>query len=378
MRIVRFIEAGTLVCSILQSIAAIAVEPPALPGTRARSGGSCITFSPDSKLLVVNATSDNSLPGLNVYDVQSRAVIQSLPLPGGGGRMFYCLAICFSGDGKWLAAGGQLDRSNDFYIWDTANWECHTFALPDKKIRGIQAIALSRNGSRLAASCGDSDHQTVFLFDREGELIVRFALPGFCRSLRFVDDDKSLVCAVQKPIKKNREFDALCVQTWSLDGPRKTGERENLVMWDMPRLRALARDGSGVGVHQFVLSPDGSAVAASAWRDISAFSLASGRGGNLGVHDLNCTALAISADNKTLASGGHWSGGIWLWDLTSGQQQKKLMFTPQPPDMATGIDPTWERGTCFGIALSPDGQFAAATTANGGKDNSIFLWKIEP
>jgi WD40 repeat protein len=130
-------------------------------------------------------------------------------------------------------------------------------------------------------------------------------------------------------------------------------------------------------VNQFVLSPDGSAIAASAWRDISAFALAAGRSANLGTHELNVTALAISADNKMLASGGHWSGGIWLWDLTGGRRQQKLMFTPQPPDMARRIDPTWERGTCRTVALSPDGQYAAATTW-GGKDNSIFLWKIEP
>ena len=377
MRVVRvLVLAGVILAGIGYAIQLGAVEPPALPGTRAR-GGQGLAFSPDSKLLVVHAEGDNSLAGLNVYDVQSRAVIQSLALPAGGGRWFHCSDLSFSADGKWLAAAGHLDRSDDFYLWDTANWERHTFALPDKKIRSIQAIALSRDGSRLAASCGFRDDQSVFLFDRDGKLLQRFALPGFCRCLRLVDGDNSLVCAVQTPIKKNKEIDALCVQTWSLAGPRKTAERENLLLWDMPRLRALARDGSGVGVNKFVLSPDGSAIAASAWRDISAFSLASGRGGNLGVHDLNCTALAISADNKVLASGGHWSGGIWLWDLSSGRRQQKLMFTPQPPDTATGIDPTWERGTCFGIALSPDGQYAAATT-NGGKDNSIFLWKIEP
>ncbi|HZL91490.1 MAG TPA: hypothetical protein VFB96_24185 [Pirellulaceae bacterium] len=378
MKVVRALAmAGVFLVGLGYATKLVAVEPPALTGTVVRSTHQLL-FSPDSKLLVVHATGENSLSGLNVYDVQTRAVIQSLALPGGGGRTFQCLGVSFSGDGKWLAAAGHLDRSDDFYIWDTANWERHTFALPDKEIRSIQAIALSRDASRLAASCGFQDDQTVFEFDREGKLIVRFALPGFCRSLRFVDDDKSLVCAVQKPIKKNSELDALCVQTWSLAGPRKTAERENLLLWEMPRLRALARDGAGVGVHQFVLSPDGSAIAASAWRTISAFSLASGRGGELGVHDLNCTALAISADNRTLVSGGHWSGGISLWDLTSGRHKQKLMFTPQPPDMATSIDPTWERGTCFGVALSPDGQYAAATTANGGKDNSIFLWTIEP
>jgi WD40 repeat protein len=229
----------------------------------------------------------------------------------------------------------------------------------------------------LAASVGARDDQTVFVFNREGKLIVQFALLGFCRSLRFADEGKSLICAVQKPIKKAREIDALCVQTWSLAEPRKIAERENLVQWDMPRLKSLARDGQGVGVFEFVLSPDGSAIAASAWRDISAFSLASRRGGNLGMHELNVTALAISADNKTLASGGHWSGGIWLWDLTDGRRQQKLMFTPQPPHAVTRIDPTWERGTCRTVALSPDGRYAAATTY-GGKDNSIFLWKIEP
>jgi WD40 repeat protein len=377
MKIVsRLIASGILLCPVLLFLTAKAVEPPALPGEYAR-GIQCITFSPDSKLLVVHASGENSLSGLNVYDVQSRAVIQSLSLPSGGGRSFHCSGISFSGDGKWLASAGNLDRSDDFFIWHTANWERKTFALPDKKIRSVQAISLSQDGSRLAASCGFRDDQTVFLLDREGNLILRFTLPGFCSSLRFVDDDKSLVCAVQKPIRKNKEIDALCVQTWSLTGPRLVAERENLLLWEMPRLRALALDGSGVGVHRFVLSPDGSAVAASAWRDISAFSLASSRGGELGIHDLNCTALAISADNKTLVSGGHWSGGVWLWDLAGGRRKQKLMFTPQPPDMAR-YDPTWELGTCFGVALSPDGQYAAATTANGGQDNSIFLWKVEP
>jgi WD40 repeat protein len=92
----------------------------------------------------------------------------------------------------------------------------------------------------------------------------------------------------------------------------------------------------------------------------------------------NSGLLTGVADNKMLASGGHWSGGIWLWDLCGGRRQQRLMFTPQPPDMATGIDPTWEHGTCFSVALSSDGQYAAATTVNGGKDNSIFLWRIEP
>jgi WD40 repeat protein len=378
MKIVRVLYlACVFLGGVYWAIHLSAVEPPALPGTVAPTTHQ-VLFSPDSKLLVVHATGDNSLSGLNVYDVQSRAVIQSLSLPRGGGRSFNCSDLSFSGDGRWLAAAGHLGPSDEFFVWDTANWERKSFSLPDKEIRGIQAIALSRDGSRLAASCGVRDDQTVFLFDREGKLILRFAISGSCRSLRFVDGDKSLVCAVQTPIKKDKEIDALCVQTWSLAGPRKTAERENLLLWDLPRLRALAHDGAGVGVNKFVLSPDGSAIAASTWRDISAFSLASARGGNLGVHDLNCTALAISADNNVLASGGHWSGGIWLWDLSSGRRQQKLMFTPQPPDMATGIDPTWERGTCCGIALSPDGQYAAATTANGGKDNSIFLWKIEP
>jgi WD40 repeat protein len=378
MKIVRVLYlACVFLGGVFCAIQSGAVEPPALTGTRAPSG-SCVTFSADSKLLVVHAMGDNSMSGLNVYDVQNRAVIQSLSLPGGGGRSFHCSAVSFSGDGKWLAAAGQIGGTDDIFVWDRENWERKSFSPPDKETLGIQAIALSHDGDRLAASCfSKGAEHTVLVFDQEGKSITSFVLPGFCRSLRFVNDDKSLVCAVQKPIKKNREIDALCVQTWSLAGPRKTGERENLLLWDLPRLRALARDGSGVGVNQFVLSPDGSAIAASAWRDISAFALAAGRSANLGTHELNVTALAISADNKMLASGGHWSGGIWLWDLTGGRRQQKLMFTPQPPDMARRIDPTWERGTCRTVALSPDGQYAAATTW-GGKDNSIFLWKIEP
>src|SRR5262245_53065276 len=94
----------------------------------------CTSFSPDNKLLVTQTTGDNSLADLTVYDVQTRSVFQSLPVPNDGIRSFHCIATCFSADRKWMAAIGN-GKSSELFLWNTTTWE-RTPLAPTNPTRG--------------------------------------------------------------------------------------------------------------------------------------------------------------------------------------------------------------------------------------------------
>jgi WD40 repeat protein len=72
-------------------------------------------------------------------------------------------------------------------------------------------------------------------------------------------------------------------------------------------------------------------------------------------HTGNVSALALSSDWKTLASGG-WDNSVKLWDLTRGEKLAEARVN------------SWVES----LAFSPDGQ----KLASAGQDNLIRLWSV--
>ena len=161
MKMVRvFAVAAAILCESFHGGGSSAVEPPGLSGT-AEGSPHCTSFSPDSRWLVTQATSDNSLSGLLVFDVQTRSVVQSLQLPGGGRVPFHCVATSFSGDGKWLAAAGA--DSPELLVWD------RTGNMP---LRRRTAERTTRS------SCGRSNHRSKCV----GQAIIERGIRSIVRA----------------------------------------------------------------------------------------------------------------------------------------------------------------------------------------------------
>lgn len=107
-----------------------------------------------------------------------------------------------------------------------------------------------------------------------------------------------------------------------------------------------------------VLSADGSTIASIEEQNptITIRSLSTGQHLRTLTDDSFVTAIAISPDGKSLASGNK-NGSIQLWEIATGKRLKPLLA---------------HTGYVWSLAWAPDGH----TLASGSWDNSVRLWNV--
>jgi RNA polymerase sigma factor (sigma-70 family) len=277
--------------------------------------------SPDGKVLAVAVKES---PGkLRLWDVKTDREIHTLDHPADTG------AAVFSPDGKTLAVawGGEADKPGRITLWNVGAGK-EIGRLEGHK-SWVFALAFAPDGKTLASGGYD---RTLRLWDPVTGKEQRRA-EGFRTSvsrLVFSQDGRTLF--VGGPENRVRPWD---VASWkehpTFDGPE----------W---------------GIFSLVYSPNGQFVAAPSSRTIWMWDATNGKlVRKLEGHTGTVTAVAFSADGKTLVSGAD-DGLVCLWDASTGREQRRLAPAGGPIRR---------------VALSPDGKLVAWAE---NAPTTLFLW----
>jgi WD40 repeat protein len=102
------------------------------------------------------------------------------------------------------------------------------------------------------------------------------------------------------------------------------GEKGELVLREVAKSDSKWRQTQPAGVRAVCFLPDGKTIVAAVGPSLLLVEAATGKvSKTLGKHDKLITALALTRDGKTLASGGE-DGAIKLWDVSKGEEIRSL------------------------------------------------------
>lgn len=315
-----------------------------------RLGTLSLAFSPDNTLVAAGGEQERSV---KVWEVATgKEVVHLADFPG------WVTGVAFSPNGKLLYAGsGDEIRVVDFASKKTL----HTWR---GKRGGLAEMALSRDGTLLAAAAGWSDKNTpgmgLELWDTATGQKLHSAEGNF-PAVAFSPDGKTLAVGGPKPGLWD-------VATWK--------ERQPLAAHKYVMGVAFSRDG------RFVATAGNTDTTVGVWDAVTGKHIRT-----IKCQQGNLNRVAFQANGQVLATGGD---NVKLWETATGQEVRTLgpsgdalAMTPDGQTLATGAADgvrLWECATgrelfprtgiqeVGGAAVSPDG----ATIATGGA--TIRLW----
>jgi WD40 repeat protein/serine/threonine protein kinase len=291
-----------------------------------------------------------------------------------------CLLSCGRAQARQsmsVSEGRQVPR--EIKLWDTATGRQLPLGLKEPTDK-VNHLAVSPDGKRLAAACGD---QGIRLWDlMTGQ---QTTLPRHVQErdvyVGFSPDGKRLVAA-SLPDRDAPEVDCLTARVWDLAGPRVVMTLEKLQRFrrdiefspdgkllafaDTPRDRVQVFD-AATGLEAFtckyadgrvlnaVFSPDGTRLAACGNRGVQFWDVATHEAvAAWPIASNSCDFLAYSLDGKRLAV-ATVEGAVELWDTAT--KQKLNTFSGHT-------------GYLYMVAFSPDGT----QLASAGVDGTVRLW----
>jgi WD40 repeat protein len=289
--------------------------------TGSEAGECCLAFSPDGRYLATGGRHEiKKVCDYRVRVWEVRTGNQRARLPR---QEDWISQLAFSPDGKRIVTAGPRQP---VIIWEfPSGSKLREFVV---KADAWHHFALSPNGRWLAVADDERTLQ-VHAFDTGRRLVqLKTKTPDHLHGFRFSSDSRSLLIVESQSVSC-REL--------------ATGKQ---------RWQTALKDAFGLRFHP---APDGRKIAVIAsvsgrdirWLDASTGKLQSSWPGPPD----GVSALAFSADGRTIVSGG-W-GAVHVWDAATG----KVVRGPVGP----------ERG-CYSLSFSPDGKTLVA-----GSTDLLFL-----
>ncbi|MFH1028394.1 MAG: FlgO family outer membrane protein [Pseudomonadota bacterium] len=278
-------------------------------------------------------------------------------------------AISVSKNGQ-LAASADKDGRID--IWDTTAWTALATLGDPADTKSVSALAFSSDGKLLAAA-GKSDRVVIWdLGSRQPAYTLE--LKETVTSLAFYPAGGSIVIGAKDSsiaiwnYRNNKirhiktDNDVLTVAV-SPDGKlvASGGQDKNVTTWDANNgARRHTMTGHSNDVTALLFSPGGKQIiSAGTDKKIIIWEAKNGaRKQELTGHDDDIVALGISKDGQRLVSSECKRGGgmLFVWDLRSGQEQKRIKLSRK----------------AYSMALTQDGRHALT-----GTDKQVLVYAIE-
>ncbi len=304
---------------------------------------SALAFSPDGQTLAVSGYHEILLHKADGSGLNARLVGESPRIEG----------ICFSKDGRWLAAcGGAPALFGEVQIWSVTN---HSLMQAYKiGLDSLYGISISDDGRRVAFGGADKivrmisveDGKELMKFDNHGDWVFAtlFTLKGQRllsgsrdRAMKlidvangqFIDDINKLLEGVLCMARHPKENQVVYGGDMGMARIYKIAENQGRTAAnnDVNLVREFERQPGPI--HAIAYSPDGAQIAIGSMGDeVRVYKTSDGsRAATFMGHPGAVFALAYHPQGKRIATGGY-DGQVRLFDTASGELIKG--FSPVP------------------------------------------------
>ncbi len=302
---------------------------------RAGKSAGRISFSPDSKLLVV--------PGVPItaFEVATGKEVASLTT-----HLDFVFGTAYSSDGKFLATAG---RDQLVKIWDTTSWR--ELATIKGHSNAITSVAFSPDNQTLLTASVD---KTVKFWPVSQWLSQAPLTRAETFSIQPLPPKG--VVLVPLAFSPDGERLASAVTTTKPDGSRQVGAKVSV--WNLnTETELLTLDAAGVMFRAVAFSADGQNILTGDSTGAVKLWAANGQllRSFLG-HSGEVIKLACSSDGKLLATGSA-DRTVKLWEMATGKELKTLSGHP---------------AEVVGLAFDPEGKRLATLAA----DHTAGVWDV--
>ena len=300
-------------------------------------GLNALAFSPDSSTLAVGYAKTVQLWDTNALTLRAETIEPTDKL----------ITLVFSPDGAIVTSAGDFtfrkQKRDEFRKWSVKGelslWDAETgenrSVFPIESHKGEAPVL---PGQRSVSSTSGAMAGYFRIMDVKTAKGIKKHVKYQIHGIAAFSHDGSMLAAVQNSSLaiKNDQFSVL--------------------LWDVPtRQLRFTLKGHTSKIEALAFTPDGKILASSSKdRTIRLWDTSTGNQTLSFASDLN-TALAFSADGKTLAS--THNKGVKLWDITTSSELRTLKG---------------DIGICYALAFSPDSKILAS----GSHDGTILTWDV--